>query len=145
MVLLQIMVRIVSLLRHHVEMRHRHDDRFVRLRNDLKGITHLMNHQAQHVKDDYACKARDDWNRSDKQTQRAKAPPCVCKTPAWITEVAYDTFRGLAKACKEDSLDEEDLPQWTKKVIGGIWTLVLEDDEARNVFMKSSTWRSSHF
>ena len=31
-----------------------------------------------------------------------KTHPCVCKTPAWITEEPYDTFRGLAKACKED-------------------------------------------
>ena len=40
-VLVQIRVRIVSLLRCHIEMRHRHHDHFVRLRNDLKGITSL--------------------------------------------------------------------------------------------------------
>ena len=46
-----------------IEVRHRHDDCFVRLRNDLKGITSLMNHQAQRV--------MDDCNRTDAQTQRA--------------------------------------------------------------------------
>ena len=71
MVLLQIRVRIVSLLRHHIEMKHRHDDHFVRQRNDLKGITSLMNHQVQHVMDDCACNAQDDWNRFNKQTLRA--------------------------------------------------------------------------
>ena len=59
-VLVQIRVRIVSLLRHHIEMRHRHHDHFVKLRNDLEGITSLMNHQVQHVMDDHACNAQDD-------------------------------------------------------------------------------------
>ena len=27
----------------------------------------------------------------------------------WITEVPYDAFKGLAKACKEDRLEEKDL------------------------------------
>ena len=35
MVLLQIRVRIVSLLRYQIEMRRRHDDHFARVRNDL--------------------------------------------------------------------------------------------------------------
>ena len=37
----QIRVRIVALLRYHIEMRHRHHDNFVRLRNDVKGIKSL--------------------------------------------------------------------------------------------------------
>ena len=69
-VLLQIQVRIVTLLRYHTEMSHRHDDHFVRLRNDLKGITSLMNHQVQHVMDDCACSAQDDWNRTDNSSAR---------------------------------------------------------------------------
>ena len=60
MVLVQIRVRIVSRLRYHIEMRHRHHDHFVRLRNDLKRITSLMNHQVQHVMDDCECDASDD-------------------------------------------------------------------------------------
>ena len=43
-----------------IEMRHRHHGHFVRLRNDLKGITSMMNHQVQHVMDDCACNAQDD-------------------------------------------------------------------------------------
>ena len=64
MVLVQIRVRTVSRLRYPIEMRRRHDDHFVRLRNDLKGITSLVNHQVQHVMDDHACNAQDDWNRN---------------------------------------------------------------------------------
>ena len=60
MVFDQIRVRIVSLLHYHIEMRHRHRDHSVRLRNDLKGITFLMNHQVQPVMDDCACKSQDD-------------------------------------------------------------------------------------
>ena len=30
-----------------------------------------MNHQVQHVMDDRACNAQDDWNRTDKKAQRA--------------------------------------------------------------------------
>ena len=59
-VLVQMRVRSVSLLRYHIEVRHRHHDHFVGLRNDLNGITSLMNHQVQHVMDDYACNAQDD-------------------------------------------------------------------------------------
>ena len=54
-----------------IEVRHRHDDQFVRLRNDLLGITPLMNQPVQHVMDDCACNAQDDCNRTDKKTQRA--------------------------------------------------------------------------
>ena len=64
-------MRIVSPLRNHIEMRHRHHDHFVGLRNDLKGITSLMNHQVQHVMDDCACNSQDDLDRTDKKTQRA--------------------------------------------------------------------------
>ena len=71
MVLFQIRVRIVSLFRYPIEMRHRHDDHFVRLRNGLKGITSLIDRQVQQVMDDCACNAQDDWNRADKKTQRA--------------------------------------------------------------------------
>ena len=71
MILVEIRVRIGSLLRYHIEMRYRHDDHFVRLRNDSKGITSLMNHQVQHVMDDCTRNAQDDWNRTDKKTQRA--------------------------------------------------------------------------
>ena len=46
--------------RFHIEMRHRHHYHFGRLRNDLKGITSLMNHQVQHVMYDCACNAQDD-------------------------------------------------------------------------------------
>ena len=42
------------------KMRHRHQDHFVRLRNDLQRITSLMNHQVHHVMFDYACNAQDD-------------------------------------------------------------------------------------
>ena len=49
-----------------IEMRHGHDDHFVRLRNDLKGITSLMNRQ---VTPRTTLKMTE--NRTDKKTQRA--------------------------------------------------------------------------
>ena len=35
------------------------------------GKKSLMNHQLQTVMDDCACNAQDEWNRTDKKTQRA--------------------------------------------------------------------------
>ena len=43
----------------------------LRLRNDVKGITSLLNHQVPHVMDDCGCNAQDDWKRTDKKRQRA--------------------------------------------------------------------------
>ena len=45
--------------------------------------------------------------------------------------------------CKNNWLETEDLPQWTKKVIGKIWSQVLEHVEARNFFIKNIMWRST--
>ena len=33
----------------------------------------------------------------------------------WITEAPYAAFEGVATACKEDSPEDGDLPQWTTK------------------------------
>ena len=38
-----------------------------RYRDEAQGITSLMNRQAQHVTDDCACNAQDDWNRTHKE------------------------------------------------------------------------------
>ena len=65
-----------------------------------------------------------------------------CQGKPWtykrITEVPYEAIlKARATPCKEDRLEEEDLPQWTKKAIGPIWSQGLDDDdddEARNVF-----------
>ena len=40
-------------------------------------------------------------------------------------------------------LDDEDPAQWTNKVIGRIWSQVLEDHEARNNLLKNIMWRST--
>ena len=61
----------------------------------------------------------------------------------WITKVPYDVCKGLTKACQEDRLEEGDLTQWTRTVIGRIWSQVLEDVEARLIFIKSIMWRST--
>ena len=60
----------------------------------------------------------------------------------WITEVPYDVFKGIAKLCEENTWEEKDLPQWTRGVIDKIWSQVLKDVEARNVFIKSVVWRT---
>ena len=40
-----------------------------------------------------------------------------------ITEVPYDSIlKARATPRKEDRLEEEDLPQWTKKAVGPIWS-----------------------
>ena len=52
-------------------------------------------------------------------------------------------FEVLAKTCTEDRLEGEHPPQWTRKVIRRIWSQVLEDVEARNVFIRSIMWRST--
>ena len=57
----------------------------------------------------------------------------------WITKVPYGA---RVKAFEEERLEDEDLPQWTKKVIGRNWSQVLEDDEARNI-IKRIMWRST--
>ena len=55
---------------------------------------------------------------------------CISKNP-------FDAFLDMAKVCNEKGLEKESLPQWAKKVIGRIWSQVLEDVEARSVFTKS--------
>ena len=64
----------------------------------------------------------------------------------WFTEDQCDALKGLAKVCREDGLEDEDLSQWTKKVTGNIiWKQVLEDVEVRNVFTQNIMWKSLDF
>ena len=44
---------------------------------------------------------------------------------------------------KENKLEVEERPQWTKKVIGRIWSQVLEYVEERHVFAKHIMWKST--
>ena len=36
---------------------------------------------------------------------------CTVEVHRWIAVIPYDASKGLAKACKEDKLEEEHLPQ----------------------------------
>ena len=36
---------------------------------------------------------------------------CTVEVHRWIADIPYDASKGLAKACKEDKLEEEHLPQ----------------------------------
>ena len=64
---------------------------------------------------------------------------------SWITDVPYDPLKGTAKVCREDGFEDEDIPQWTKKVIGTCRDQVLEDVEARNVYPANIMWKSTDF
>ena len=63
----------------------------------------------------------------------------------WITELPYDALQDMTKVCKENQLEEEELLQWTKKVIRKIWIKALDDEEERNVYIKSVMWRITVF
>ena len=53
-------------------------------------------------------------------------------------QIPFDVFLDMAKVCKENGLEKESLPQWAKKVIGRIWSQVLERREGAKVsFTKS--------
>ena len=62
-----------------------------------------------------------------------------------LAAIPCDASEGMAKVCKETGLEEENLQQWTKKVIDKIWSLVWEDVEARNVLINNIMWRSTDF
>ena len=47
-------------------------------------------------------------------------------------------FEGMAKVCKEKRLEKDNLRQCTTEVISKIWSPVLEDVDARNVYVKRS-------
>ena len=53
--------------------------------------------------------------------------------------------RMTPKVCKENQLEEEELPQWTKKVIRKVGIQVLDDVEERHVYIKSVMWRGTVF
>ena len=67
------------------------------------------------------------------------------KCPRGVRKFRRTPFAGLAKACKEDRLEEEDLPHWTRNVIGRIWSQVSEDAEARHVVIESIMWSRDFF
>ena len=69
----------------------------------------------------------------------------LLKCKCGLRKASYDTFLSMAKACVEDKLEDEDLPRWTKTVVGRMWSEVLKDGEARNVFIKSIIWRRTDF
>ena len=57
----------------------------------------------------------------------------------------FDDFKGMAKVCRDGKLEDEDMPQWTRKVIGNNGNQVLEDVEACNVFTKKIMWKGTDF
>ena len=57
----------------------------------------------------------------------------------------FDDIKGMAKVCRDGKLEDEDMPQWTTKVIGNNGNQVLEDVEARNVFTKKIKWKGTDF
>ena len=63
----------------------------------------------------------------------------------WITEVPYDAFNTMAEVCKENGRVGRGRSAAMDKEIGKTWSQVLEDVEARNVFIKSIMWRSTDF
>ena len=62
-----------------------------------------------------------------------------------MTEAQYDASKDMPKVCREDGLEDEDLPPCTEKVIGNMCEHVLEDMEARNVFTKNIMSKSKDF
>ena len=38
----------------------------------------------------------------------------------WITDARHNAFKGMAKVCWDGGLEDEDMPHWTRKVIGEI-------------------------
>ena len=77
-------------------------------------------------------------------TEATKAQKRICcaagkmatvEVHRWIAEGPYDAFKGPAKTCQEAAMDE--------KRNGRNW--VPDDDEARNVVMKSIMLRSEDF
>ena len=63
----------------------------------------------------------------------------------WSLKVPKDAFKVFANACKEDRREEEDLPHWTRNVIGRISSQVLEDAKARHVVIESIMWSRDFF
>ena len=51
----------------------------------------------------------------------------------------------MAEVCRDGGLEDEDMPQSTRKVAGGMWGQVLEDVEARTVYTKRIVWKSTDF
>ena len=80
-----------------------------------------------------------------KMSRRCCEDDGVVEVHRWLTEVPYDVLNGVAKACKEGRLEEEDLPQWTKNAVGEIKSQAFDDDEAHNIYMKSFLCRSADF
>ena len=62
-----------------------------------------------------------------------------------ITAVRYLSFKGMAKVCRGGGLEDENMPQWSEKVIGQICNQVLGDVEARNVHTTNIRWLSTKF
>ena len=74
----------------------------------------------------------------------ASRKTALCELHRWITECRVMPPKAWRKHVMRTD-KEEDLPQSRQKVIGRIWNQVLDDDEARNVFIKNSMWRSNDF
>ena len=51
----------------------------------------------------------------------------------------------MTKVCRYGGLEDEDMLQWTRTVVGKLWDQVLEEVEARNVFTTNIMWKSAGF
>ena len=63
----------------------------------------------------------------------------------WVSEIRWKSLQELAFVCKEGSLENEDMPRWTKKANTKLWQEVLNDVGRGNAFTKSIMWRSTDF
>ena len=59
----------------------------------------------------------------------------------WITDVQCDAFHGMAKVCGEDGLEDANMPQWTKNVLGKYWKTWRRASSTP----KKSTWKRADF
>ena len=71
-----------------------------------------------------------EWKKMSKLLFRYKGDGTV-EVHKWITEISFDAYKSMTKLCRDNGLEEEHLPQWTKNVIGNMRDQVLEDVEAR--------------
>ena len=51
----------------------------------------------------------------------------------------------MTKVCRYGGLEDEDMLQWTRTVVGKLWDQVIEEVEARNVFTTNIMWKSTGF
>ena len=63
----------------------------------------------------------------------------------WVSDIQWNSFHGWAKVCREGELENEDMPEWTRKAVARICQDVLADVETRNTHVNSTMWKSTDF